>query len=170
VGIVPNDELARSAGIDVDDGILIDEHYSTSAPKVFATGDVARRRDSNGIRRRREEHWEAAQLNGQAAAASILGLELPPRGAPWFWSDRHGVHFEMVGRLVGDGTIVVRDAGEHPATFLIDDGLLVGAASIDDPTVVRAARRIIDQRIPVTSEELADPTVSLRGLLKASTR
>jgi NADPH-dependent 2,4-dienoyl-CoA reductase/sulfur reductase-like enzyme len=170
VGIVPNSELATDAGIEVDDGILVDSDYRTSAPKVFAAGDVARRRDTDGVRHRREEHWEAAQLNGRAAAAAMLGLPQPLRGASWFWSDRHGIHFEMVGRLVGTGTTVVRDSAEHPALFLVDDGLLVGAASIDEPNLVRAARRIIDQRIPVTPAELADPSLSLRSLLKAGAR
>ncbi len=170
IGIVPNDELARAAGIEVDNGILVDDQYRTSARRVFAVGDVARHRDSEGTTFRREEHWEAAQINGRAAAAAMLGLPAEPRGAPWFWSDRGGVHFEMVGRLTGGGTTVVRDSGEYPATFLIDDGLLVGAASINDPNVVRAARRIIDQHIPVTADELADPSVSLRSLLKAGAR
>jgi NADPH-dependent 2,4-dienoyl-CoA reductase/sulfur reductase-like enzyme len=170
IGIVPNDELARASGIEVDDGILVDEDYRTSAPNVFATGDVARTRGSATASLRREEHWEAAQLNGRAAAAAMTGLPKADRGASWFWSDRHGMHFEMVGRLAGEGTVVVRPSGEHPATFLIDDGLLVGAASIDDPNVVRAARRIIDQRIPVTANELADPSIPLRALLKAGAR
>jgi NADPH-dependent 2,4-dienoyl-CoA reductase/sulfur reductase-like enzyme len=170
VGIVPNVELARDAGIEVDDGILVDDDYRTSAPKVFAAGDVARHRDTDGVRHRREEHWEAAQLNGQAVAATMLGLPKPTRGTSWFWSDRYDVHLEMVGRLTGEGDEVIRDSGEHPAVFLIDDGVLVGAASIDDPNLVRAARRLIDQRIPVTADELADPSVSLRSLLKAGAR
>jgi NADPH-dependent 2,4-dienoyl-CoA reductase/sulfur reductase-like enzyme len=170
VGIVPNDDLAVAAGIEVDDGILVDDDYRTSAPRVFAAGDVARRRGPGGTSLRREEHWEAAQINGRSAAAAMLGLPPKPRGASWFWSDRHDVHFEMVGRLVGEGTIVVRDSGEYPATFLVDDGVLVGAASLNDPMIVRAARRIIDQSIPVTEAELADPAVSLRGLLKAGAR
>jgi NADPH-dependent 2,4-dienoyl-CoA reductase/sulfur reductase-like enzyme len=170
IGIVPNDELAAAAGIEVADGILVDGDYRTSAPRVFAAGDVARRRGPAATTLRREEHWEAAQLNGRAAAAAMLGLPPAPRGASWFWSDRHGVHFEMVGRLVGPGAVVVRDSGEHPSTFLIDDGFLVGAASLNDPNIVRAARRIIDQRIPVTAAELADPSVSLRALLKVGAR
>jgi NADPH-dependent 2,4-dienoyl-CoA reductase/sulfur reductase-like enzyme len=170
VGIVPNVELARDAGIEVDDGILVDDDFRTSAPKVFAAGDVARHRDSDGIRHRREEHWEAAQLNGQAVAATMLGLPKPSRGTSWFWSDRHNIHLEMVGRLTGNGAEVVRESVDHPAVFLIDDGVLVGAASIDDSNLVRAARRIIDQRLPVTAEELADPSLSLRTLLKAGAR
>ncbi|GAA5036112.1 NAD(P)/FAD-dependent oxidoreductase [Microbacterium fluvii] len=168
VGLVPNTELAADAGIETDNGILVDAAYRTSAPRVFAAGDVARRRDDDGSLHRREEHWEAAQLSGQHAAYGMLGLEVPARGATWFWSDRHGVHLEATGRLSGPGEIVVRDGGAHPAVFLVEDGVLVGAAAVDDNNTVRAARRLIDQRIPVSEAELADPGVALRSLLRAA--
>jgi NADPH-dependent 2,4-dienoyl-CoA reductase/sulfur reductase-like enzyme len=167
VGIVPDTELAEGAGLDVDNGILVSRAFRTSAPRVFAAGDAARKRDDDGTLHRREEHWEAAQLSGREVAYAILGLDLPARGAPWFWSDRHGIHLEATGRLTGPGTIVVRE-GAHPAVFLVDDGLLVGAAAVDDTHAVRAARRLIDQRIPVAMDELADPAIALRSLLRAA--
>lgn len=167
VGIVPNTDLAEAAGLDVDNGILVSADYRTSAPKVFAAGDVARTRADDGTLHRREEHWEAAQLSGQQVAHGILGLDLPARGAPWFWSDRHGVHLEATGRLSGPGEVVVRE-GAHPAVFLLEDGFLAGAAAVDDNHTVRAARRLIDQRIPVTATELADPSIALRSLLRAA--
>lgn len=55
----------------------------------------------------------------------------------------------------------------HPAVFLVDEGLLVGVAAVDDNNTVRAARRIIDQRIPVVASDLADPSFALRSLLRA---
>ncbi|KJL26603.1 Rhodocoxin reductase [Microbacterium azadirachtae] len=168
VGIIPNSSLAEDAGLDVDNGILIDSRFRTSANRVFAAGDVARHRAEDGSLRRREEHWEAAQLSGRESAYGMLGLEVPPRGAAWFWSDRHGVHLEAVGRLSGPGELIVRAGGAHPAVFLRDGGLLVGAAAIDDNNLVRAARRLIDLRVPVTPSDLADDTVSLRALLKAA--
>jgi len=167
VGLVPNTEVAAAAGIDTENGILIDESYRTSASKVYAAGDVSRRRDPDGASHRREEHWEAAQLSGQHAAYGMLGLEVPDRGAPWFWSDRHGIHLEATGRLSGPGELVVREGGAHPAVFLIEQDVLVGAAAVDDNNTVRAARRLIDQRIPVAADELADPAVPLRSLLRA---
>jgi NADPH-dependent 2,4-dienoyl-CoA reductase/sulfur reductase-like enzyme len=167
IGIVPDTTLARAAGLAVDDGIVVDDQYRTSAPNVFAAGDVARRRSADGTLHRREEHWEAAQIAGRHAAHGILGLQVPARGAPWFWSDRHNVHLEATGRLTGPGDLVLRAVGAHPTVFLVDDGVVVGAAAIDDNTSIRAARRLIDQRIPVSLEDLADPTVSLRSLLKA---
>ncbi|MBK0422022.1 FAD-dependent oxidoreductase [Leucobacter sp. CSA2] len=167
VGIIPNTGLAEAAGLEVDNGIIVDERYRTSAARVYAAGDVARTRSADGELERREEHWDAAQVSGKRVAAAILGEELPERGASWFWSDRHGIHLEATGRLSGTGEIVVRHGGEHPAVFLIEDGLLRGAAAIDDTQLVRAARRIIDQRIPVAAAELADSNVQLRSLLKA---
>lgn len=168
IGLTPNVELAEAAGLEVDNGVLVDENYRTSAANVYAAGDVARRRTLDGVLERREEHWEAAQLSGQHAAFGMLGLEIPSRGAPWFWSDRHGVHLEAVGRLHGSGEVVVREGDRHPAVFLVEDGLLVGAAAVDDNNLVRAARRLIDQRVPVIPAELADPSVALRSLLRAA--
>lgn len=167
VGIVPNVELAQAAGLEVDNGIVVDENFRTSADGVFAAGDVAHIRGADGQLQRREEHWEAAQLSGREAACAMLGLPVPARGASWFWSDRYGIHLEATGRLSGPGEIVVREAGNHPVVFLVEDGLLRGAGAIDDTQSVRAARRLIDQRIPVSASELADPSVSLRSLLKA---
>jgi len=167
VGIVPNVEIAAEAGLEIDNGIIVNGHYQTSAPRVFAAGDVARTRGGDGTLQRREEHWEAAQLSGQHAAYGMLGLDIPARGASWFWSDRHGCHLEATGRLNGSGDMIVRDGGTHPAVFLVEEGLLQGAAAIDDNQLVRAARRIIDKRVPVSADDLANPQVSLRALLRA---
>lgn len=172
VGITPNTEIAAQAGLDVDRGVLVDASFRASIAGVpidgvYAAGDVARRRDADGTLHRPEEHWEAAQLDGQAVARAMLGLDLPSKGCAWFWSDRHGVHLEAVGRLSGDGDTVVRDGDGHPTVFLLHEGVLVGAAAIDDTMTVRAARRLIDQRIPVNPDALADPAVPLRSLLRA---
>ncbi|MGN6218752.1 MAG: NAD(P)/FAD-dependent oxidoreductase [Microbacterium sp.] len=166
IGIEPRDDLARAAGLEVGGGIAVDEEYQTSAANVFAAGDVALRAVAGGAARR-EEHWEAAQLSGEHAAYAMLGLPVPERGAAWFWSDRHGVHLEAVGRMTGPGTVVLRASSGRLAVFLVDDGRLVGAAALDEPMTVRAARRLIDQRVPVAASDLADPAVTLRSLLRA---
>ena len=98
-------------------------------------------------------------------AAVLVGEEPRTRSAPWWWSDRYDVHVE--GRRADDG-----EWRHHrplsDVAFHVDDGLLVGAVSIDDSQTVRAARRIIDQRIPVDAADLADPSVSLRDLLRVA--
>ncbi|BDE60489.1 oxidoreductase [Prescottella equi] len=170
IGSIPSTELAEAAGLEVDGGVLVDEHFRTSHPAVFAAGDVARRRDSDGTLHRREEHWEAAQLNGRAVAARVLGQEPDPECAGWFWSDRHGIHVQGVGSMTAEGETVIRlhpdDATRPQMVFRVRGNTLVGAAFIDGGPAVRAARIIIDRALPVDPAALADPSVNLRKLAK----
>lgn len=168
VGIEPDTALAEAAGLDRDNGILVDEFQRTSHPKVYAVGDASRTRRPDGTLLRRAEHWESARNTGATAAAALLDQELPRHGAQWFWSDRHGVHVEGVGSMVGAGTTVVREKDGRPSVvFHLDpDGYLAGCAAVDGGLAVRAARRIIDRRIRVDPERLADPAVDLRKLAR----
>jgi len=94
VGLVPETGLAEAAGLETSRGILVDSGQVTSHPSVLAVGDCARLRDHH-----RAEHWEAAQLDGARAAATILEIEPAPATAPWWWSDRYGLHVEGVGEM-----------------------------------------------------------------------
>jgi 3-phenylpropionate/trans-cinnamate dioxygenase ferredoxin reductase subunit len=169
IGIVPDAALAAAAGIEVDDGVLVDASGATSNPTVFAAGDVSRLRRPDGTLTRRAEHWEAAVRSGQAAAAGMLGESPPAFGAPWFWSDRYGVHVEAVGTLDGrfGGRVILREADGVPqAAFLLaDDGHLLGAAAVDLPLLIRAARRIMDRGLTPDPAALADPSVPPRKLV-----
>ncbi|GGA62492.1 hypothetical rubredoxin/ferredoxin reductase [Pseudoclavibacter endophyticus] len=168
-GIAIDTSLAASAGAEIDDAIIVDGAGRTSVAGVWAAGDATRRRGPDGSVAAPIGHWEAAELDGRAVAADILSASQPTlRGAGWYWSDRYGIHLEVTGRLVGEGTEVVRwaEPGRPAAVFRLDGAALVGAASIDDSNAVRASRRLIDQRIPLTAAQLADPAVSLRDLLR----
>ncbi|WAP51711.1 FAD-dependent oxidoreductase [Arthrobacter sp. ATA002] len=168
IGAVPETGLAAAAGLDTDNGILVDGHQRTSHPKIYAVGDAARVRLPDGTLLRRAEHWEHARNTGATAAAALLGQELPVHGAPWFWSDRHGVRVEGAGSMAGAGLMVIREKDGLPAAaFLLDEyGRMAGCAAIDGGFTVRAARRIIDRRIPVDPTLLADPAVDLRKLAR----
>ncbi|RVX38874.1 NAD/ferredoxin-dependent reductase-like protein [Nonomuraea polychroma] len=163
VGMTPQTALAEAAGLDVDGGVLVDAGQVTSNPAVLAVGDGARTR-----RGPRVEHWEAAQHDGARAAATILGTPAPEPPAPWFWTDRHGRHVEVVGHMDAADQIIVRGSFEDPSfsVFGLRDGLVVAAAAVDDSTAVRAARRMIDRRIPADPARLSDPSVNVRVLLR----
>lgn len=168
IGMTPGTDLAERAGLAVDDGILVDEGQRTSHPRVLAAGDCARVRG-----RARAEHWDAAQVAGRLAAATILDTAPPPPTAPWFWSDRYGRHLEVVGTMTdptGEATTVVRgERGAEPfSVWAVSDGRVRGAASVDDPNAVRAARRLIDRGIEVDPARLADPGTDLRRLLRGT--
>ncbi|MFJ4632826.1 NAD(P)/FAD-dependent oxidoreductase [Streptomyces sp. NPDC088847] len=168
VGMVPHTTLAEQAGLTVDQGIVVDTGQVTSNPAVLAVGDPARRRGIDGTLLGRAEHWEAAQTDGIRAAATLLGKQLPADAAPWFWTDRHGRHIEGVGHMSDASLTVLRGWFEDSsfAVFGLREGRVVAAAAVDDPTSVRAARRMIDRRIPVEPNRLADPAINLRTLLR----
>ncbi len=114
VGVRPRTALAEAAGIRVDNGILVDEYLRTSAPGVWAAGDVARY-PVNG-KAQRIEHWVVAQRHGQAVARAMLGQQKPFREVPFFWSNHHDVpigyigHVERWDRVAVHGSLEGRDA------------------------------------------------------------
>lgn len=167
VGIVPRTQLAEAAGLDVDRGVLIDDLYRTSHPRVLAIGDVARTRGPDG---QRSEHWDAAKRDGERAAATILDAPAPAAAAPWWWSDRHGHHVEGIGLMAPGARHVVRgQVGEPPfTTFAVEGARVVGAVAVGDPQAIRAARRLIERGIEVDPDRLADPTTDLRKLLRGT--
>lgn len=165
IGIVPNVELAQDAGLDVDNGVLVDAGMRTSAPDVYAIGDIARVDGSA----HRSEHWDNARRTADAAARAILGLPREARRAPWFWTDRYGTHLEMTGLYDPDAEAVPRGDIEAGAgtVFYVRDGRCVGAVSLDRPLDIRAAQRMIDRDVPVRAERLADEGTDLRKLVAA---
>ncbi|MCL8013794.1 NAD(P)/FAD-dependent oxidoreductase [Streptomyces sp. AS02] len=159
IGIRPAVELAQSAGLDVDNGVVVGVGQRTSHPNVFAVGDVARV-DGHSVR---HEHWEAAQRGGEAAACGLLDLPVPEAGASWFWSDRHGVRLEAVGSMADAERVVLR--GERMAFGLRGDRV-VAAAGIDRGRDVKVARRIVDRGIEVDAGRLVEESGDLRAVLR----
>ena len=97
IGVIPRDGLARQAGLEVDDGILVDEALRSSAPNVFAAGDVARAWHPFFGERIRVEHWANALNQGPAAARAMLGDAVSYDRIPYFFSDQYDVGMEYSG-------------------------------------------------------------------------
>ncbi|RQO46074.1 ferredoxin reductase [Rhodococcus sp. KBW08] len=167
VGMIPETGLAEQAGLHVDRGIVVDPGQVTSNPAVLAVGDPTRIRTAGALAGR-TEHWDAAEQSGRRAAATILGVTPPPSVAPWFWTDRHGLHIEAVGSMSG-AEQVIRRGERSPSGFSVfgmTGKHVVGAVAVNDAATVRAARRMIDRAITVDPAHLADPSADLRKLLR----
>ncbi|MFC9787720.1 NAD(P)/FAD-dependent oxidoreductase [Rhodococcus sp. NPDC127528] len=152
VGSVPETRLAEAAGLTVDDGIVVDEQFRTSAPGVFAAGDVANRRCRFRGERGRTEHWSSAQAHGAAAARSMLaglsGAVTPVWSeVPMCWSSQYGRNLQIAGWPGADDEVEVHgdvDAFDFIALTRRGDRL-VGAVAIGRPKELREARTLIGQ-------------------------
>jgi NADPH-dependent 2,4-dienoyl-CoA reductase/sulfur reductase-like enzyme/nitrite reductase/ring-hydroxylating ferredoxin subunit len=131
IGVIPDTELAESAGLDVENGVVVDEYLRSSDRRVFAAGDIARWRDVRTGRRLRIEHWVVAQRQGQAAARNILGRDEPFRDVPFFWTHQFDVGVAYVGHAADwDETRVDGDLGVDGAVRYFRDGRLAAVATV----------------------------------------
>jgi NADPH-dependent 2,4-dienoyl-CoA reductase/sulfur reductase-like enzyme len=135
VGVEPRVQLAEEAGLEVEDGVLVDAGQRTSAAGIFAAGDIARPRD--GLR---VEHWHAARESGERAALSMLDQPVPPRRAPWLFSEVAGIMLDVIGLAAARDEIVAM-----PGVFAsVADGRVVQLAIIDGAFPVEEARRLVE--------------------------
>ncbi|MGZ4206230.1 MAG: NAD(P)/FAD-dependent oxidoreductase [Actinomycetota bacterium] len=172
VGIAPNVELAQDAGLEVKNGIVVDELCRTSAPDVFAAGDIANHPNPYMGEHIRVEHWQNAQNQGAAAARAMLGGTEPFAEVPWFWSDQYDLNLQMAGHPLRWDELVFRgdvDARKFSA-FYLDHGKLVAAVGFNKGKDVRGARALIEAGISPAPAVLADESTYLRALAKGSAR
>ena len=169
VGAVPNTALADAAGLEIDNGILTDASLRTSAPAVWAAGDVANAYHPVIGRRLRSEHWANALEAGPVAARAMMGRPAVHDKIPYFYTDQFDLGMELSGYppLMSGAQLVVRgdvEAREFIA-FWVDDGRVVGGMNVNVWDVQDAIQELIRSDERVDAAALADPDTPLDSLL-----
>jgi 3-phenylpropionate/trans-cinnamate dioxygenase ferredoxin reductase subunit len=166
IGLIPNDQLAREAGLACDNGVLVDAQCRSSDPDIYAAGDVAVWHGEWAGRRMRLESWQNAQEQGIAAARAALGATVDHQPLPWFWSDQFDVNLQIFGMPTPAHQVVVR-GDRHSNSFVLfflDGDRVVAAAGPNAARDLRFARRLIERRTPVDPHRLVDLQVPLAKL------
>ena len=166
IGVVPKTELAMNAGLAVDDGIVVDEHLNTSAPHVYAAGDVANALHPHYRRHLRVEHWSTALNQGGTAGRNAVGGSEVYDRLPYFFSDQYDLGLEYVGHGTADDDVAVRgdlDDAKFIA-FWRRDGKVIAAMNVNVWDVADDLKAIVTARSTATPDRLADPSVALGDL------
>jgi len=172
VGVAPDTALAEAAGLDCQDGLLVDAFGCTSDPEIFAAGDVTRHHNPLLGRSLRLESWQNANVQAEAAGRTIAGVPTESAEIPWLWSDQGDLNLQASGApLVVAHTVLRGDPrGEDGLTiFQFDGGRLVGGVTINRGKEMPMIRRLLAQPdLRLDPDRLADATTPLRRLLPAS--
>jgi 3-phenylpropionate/trans-cinnamate dioxygenase ferredoxin reductase component len=164
IGLTPHTAIAQSAGIEVNDGIVVDEFGATSDANVFACGDVANHPNAWLKRRVRLESWANAQNQAIATARAVLGVRTPYAEIPWFWSDQYDINLQILGDIPAGATPVVRGdlhARRASLFFFDDQNALRGVIAINSPRDLKVAKKWMSQGRAVDLATLVDTAKAL---------
>lgn len=169
VGIVPNVELAEASGLEVRDGIVVDEYTRTSDPDIVAAGDCTRHYNRLYDRWLRLESVQNATDQSRSAAATLCGNDKPYDTLPWFWSDQFDLKLQIAGLSQGYTDIVIRGDKDHSrsfAVFYFQDERIIAVDAINMPPEFMIGKKMITEGIVVDRERLVDTSVHIRELAK----
>lgn len=170
IGVVPNVELAEAAGLEIDNGIVIDPHGRTGVPNIFAAGDCANYFDSRYDCRLRLESVPNAVEQAKSVAATICGKEKKIAALPWFWSDQYDLKLQIAGMSAGYDQIVLRGdplSGRDFACFYLLNGRIIAADCVNRPQEFVFSKRAIAEGLVPDRRLLADSGTALAPLLSA---
>jgi 3-phenylpropionate/trans-cinnamate dioxygenase ferredoxin reductase subunit len=166
VGILPNTELAEAAGLECDDGIVVDDRCQTADPDIFAIGDCTSHPNAIYGRQLRLESVHNALEQAKTAAGNICGIESHYSQVPWFWSDQFDIKLQIAGLSEGYDEVVLRGdpSGGSFACFYLADGVLIAVDAINSPREFMQSKTLIASGARPDPQKLADPEIPLKDL------
>jgi 3-phenylpropionate/trans-cinnamate dioxygenase ferredoxin reductase subunit len=172
IGVIPNDQLARNAGLAVADGIMVDEHLATSDPHIFAIGDCANFPDKETASRLRLESVQNATDQSRALAALLTGKErVAYHAVPWFWSDQGALKLQIAGLSAGSDTFVEQRDDKGLSVFAFRNGHLTAVETANHAGNHMAARKLFGSPLArPKADQIADPGFTLKDYVLRGVR
>ena len=170
IGILPNTELAESAGLSCSNGIVVDEFCQTSDPDILAAGDCTLHPNSILGRNLRLESVHNAVEQGKTVAANICGEAVAYAQPPWFWSDQYNVKLQIVGLSDPHEQFVMRGdpSTRSFAAFYLHEGKLVAVDAVNSPREFMLGKKLIAAGAAFDIEQLADDSLDFKELANAA--
>lgn len=167
IGVIPNVELAQEAGLEINNGIVVDEFANTSSPNVYAAGDVANLPLFGGGSGRVETYLNA-QEQAVIVAQNIMELKRAYHKPPWFWSDQYNINLQVCGDVTSPTNIVIRgcEKSRDFSAFFLSKNIVIGLLTVNRPRDMGIGKRLIEKHIEIVPESLSDEKINLRKLLK----
>jgi 3-phenylpropionate/trans-cinnamate dioxygenase ferredoxin reductase subunit len=170
IGITPNTELAAAAGLQVGNGITVDDHLRTSDPDIYAAGDVANAYNPRLGRHLRVEHWANARRQGATAAKAMLGHDAVDARPSYFYSDQYDLGMEYTGDIGPSGydQVVLRRHADSSQVivFWLQEQCVLAGMNINIWDVAGDIEQLVQSSRPVDPDDLADPDMPLATLLQ----
>ena len=165
IGILPNTEMAEAAGLETNNGLVVDEHCRTSNEHIFAAGDCTNHPNPILNRRLRLESVPNAMEQGRVAASNMLGGSKSYASMPWFWSDQYEHKLQMVGFSKDSDQSIVRGDMESKSftVFYLKDDSIIAADSVNNPKEFMASKQLVGKKASI--EALADTSIELKTLI-----
>jgi len=170
IGVLPTVDIAETAGIKCDDGIVVDEYCRTSDPHILAIGDCTNHPNSLLGRRLRLESVHNAQEQAKTAAATLCGELRPYAQIPWFWSDQYDLKLQIAGLSSGYNSVILRGNPEERsfAAFYLKDDLLLAVDAINSAREFMLSKKLIAIGARFEPEKLADDSIPFKELAAAA--
>ena len=165
VGVIPATELAQEAGLEVRDGIVVNEFAVTSDPDILAIGDCTSHYNPLYERWLRLESVQNASDQARTAAATVSGVNEPYNALPWFWSDQYDLKLQIAGLSQGFDRVVTRgdiESGRSFSAFYFSGDRLIAVDAVNRPKEFMISKRFLTERRSADPARVADESVELK--------
>jgi 3-phenylpropionate/trans-cinnamate dioxygenase ferredoxin reductase subunit len=169
IGVVPNTELAKAAGLETGNGIIVDEYARTNDPNIVAAGDCSWYFNPIYQKHVRLESVQNANDQANVAAATVCDKLAPYKALPWFWSDQYDLKLQIAGLSAGFDEVIIRgdiSKGRSFAAFYLLNGQLLAVDAVNRPREFMFGKKVIYGNLNVNASEFSNEDIPLEDLIE----